>query len=75
MKYVIVLATAGILCFAFALTSCAPRSSRQLLVKAVAACEDVPELDQQRLICAIAYLTKECEMDRLDLRVCGRIAK
>ena len=52
-----------------------PATSRQLLEKAVALCANVPELDAQRLYCVAAHMEQECELDQLDLRLCGEVKK
>ena len=50
-------------------------SSRQLAMQAMKHCADVPELDAQRMYCAAAYIEETCELDGLDLRLCGKLSK
>jgi len=67
MKYLILLALFVSACTGKVLTSDSLRE------KALKACDNVPELDMQRAICAYAYVKNECLLRNYDISICGQL--
>lgn len=56
--------------------SCAPRvTSMTLIQDARNKCQNVPEVDLQRVYCAMSFVMMRCQEENLDLRICGELER
>jgi hypothetical protein len=55
------------------LMGCSKLTSMDIQNQAVKECTNTPELDGQRMYCIYFSVKKRCELELLDLKICGTL--